>query len=155
MSFKADVFWMINTPLKTMDYTRGYHSDSDESPVPVPKSHLKLRIPDFCQGDKVALICDGDNNPIIVKSIRKGTLKCLLKTIEKGMNEIIDNEDKELRQKLYNFIGTDWIHPKMRINLISKLETGTLKVMDLVGDANFYNGYQTRENGIWKLQLSG
>lgn len=87
-------------------------------------------------------------------SIHGNTLKDILQAIYDGLNQIINPLDDHLRKLCYQQIS-EYYNSSMRLDLVYKLENGSLKYRDLLGDYHFFGGNLTRkENGIWYVDFN-
>jgi len=101
--------------------------------------------------NEVALLFD-DTQIIFTEPIKGSILKSIFRSIERGLERIIDNYDIATRRSVYKRIG-GFISFSRRMKLIRKYEYGKLKIKDLLGDHVFFEGGLHHVNGIWVYDL--
>lgn len=141
-----NISWDITKPVSEIEL----FDRSNDNFKEVPKSYFESKLP-IKKNDHVVLIYH-NGEPLFTAPVYGSTRLSIFKSIEKGMNQRIDNNDRENVRKVYIMI-TYWFRSNARKELANKFESGKLLVKDLVGDHRWYENNLKRKNKIWQYGL--
>ena len=133
--------WILDRPLDTACFRT---NDYKEIKIPPAVWNIKKSV---MPGDKIVLIYD-DNEIVFTEPIRGSTLKSILKSLERGLNRKLKNNNLHTIKNVYKLIGLFFKKDK-RLELAKKFEMNDLCIKDLLGDHTFYEGHLRRNGGVW------
>jgi hypothetical protein len=150
-STAGGIMWRTTNPVNSAHM--GFRGDTDDR-IPVPADVWNAKLP-VRKGDRVALVFF-DGAPAVTAPVKGGTVRDMFDSIAAGMQKRIDADQF---RTAYAAIGA-FLVTKPRtgilqgkslvVQLVEKLEAGTLTPYDLVRDNyDFYEGNLSRTDGIW------
>ena len=131
-TMEFDISWTITRPLKKAIFT---------GPI---KMAGKLDGP---ENVSVVILYDPyTGKPNLVEKLQENTLICLLETIESNMNKLVPKK-KFIKKHIAQFFDP-YCH-----ELMEMYENDTLKIKDIIGNHNHFNGNIELIDNVWHYKL--